>query len=148
MAADPLPPLPSLEPLVLAARSGITQAVDVAIVGPPGCGATTTGERIVRDLGRPIATIDCRHSMSLDEQTTAILLQAPACAAILIEHAADLADGDFSRLTAQLARLGERTHLWTGSLDARRLRETHGLLIHSQPRTHLCFPELSRDELL
>jgi len=70
---------------------------------------------------------------------------------VLVDHAADLNQSGISLLIRRLQVISAEAPtaiLWLGALDARNIKSANGIELHTDIRTHLCLPELVRDDLL
>ncbi|GEM_PF-2086771 len=158
MAAN-LVQIPSLTPIIEKVIAQVEARHDVALIAAPGSGSTTLGVQLGDELsGRGLDTsyFDFRSPKEFAENMRRLEGDFadgdPETQKVaIIDHANDLLSDDFQSLlkkTAQIADGRVRNYLWVGPLDARVIFEEHGVRINSVPKSHICFPNLQRDELL
>jgi len=157
MASDNLIPLPAFDAVARAAVEFLAQGKNVALVAPPGTGTSSMTFTIENGLSHahiPFKSFNCSGKGELATRLAA--LKAPTSKrgkprVIIIDHAAPL---PIAQLQTVLDRLGQletaapATRLWLGPLDTRTLKAAAKISLHSDARTHLCLPELGRDDLL
>lgn len=153
--------IPALNDIARNARLFLAAGNDTAIVGPPGCGTTTLAsvvEELLADGNISCCRLDCRPTAGAAEPAVArmrkLISESEASRehppVLVIDHAADLAAEELVELGAAVEGSGKqwRARLWLGNLDCRAIQKQHKLVLHSQPRAHLLFPELEQNDLL
>ena len=149
--------LPAYESVVRSAVGFLTSGFNVAAVGPPGCGASSVGLRIQAELSAArVATLafDCQaegDSVERVQSLTTPKRRKGQVAVIAVDHAASLPDEAAAALCVKLKELaahGSVALLWLGSLDCRAVKRAQAFDPHTDARTHLCIPELGRDDLI
>jgi hypothetical protein len=157
MATDNLILLPAFDAVARTAVEFLTQGKNVALVAPPGTGTSSLASAIQSGLSTarvPFKAFNCKGKGELADRLAAFKPPKPKKGkprVIIIDHAALL---PIAQLQTVLDRIGQlqaaapTTPLWLGPLDTRTLKATAKLRLHSDARTHLCLPELGRDDLL
>jgi len=191
MDAPALISLPNYETVKRDALAFLTSGLDVAIIGPPGCGASAIGLSIQMNLaaeGIASTYFDCLAEGNFAERLNALTAPppipkviggtrkamaaflmrvsgfldgqnwhdsrrgaTPKCSVIIIDHGSYLTAESFNELVGRLARVtakGSIRMLWLGCLDSHKVRRDYRFQFHTDNRTHLCVPELERDDLL
>ena len=154
--------IPALNDLARTAAKFLGAGTDTAIIGPPGCGITTLSgivEELLADENVSCRRLDCHTTAEAAEPAAARLRKLAEAEydtrpenrrVLVIDHAGDLPAEEVAELVSALRESAHvwRTRWWLGNLDCRAMQEQHGLALHGQPRAHLLFPELGRDDLL
>ena len=157
MEADALIPLPVFDAVAQTAIEFLLRGMDVAVVGPPGTGATSVATRVQQQLSLaklPCAIFDCAAGGDIGPRLAefAGATREPGQdGVILIDHAAPLAPADLQLVATRLREITAchpAALLWLGALDTRTIKTASGIELHSAAPTHLCLPELGRDDLL
>lgn len=157
MDAKTLIPLPVFDAVAQTAVEFLLQGKNVAIVGPPGAGATSVASRVQQQLSTaklPFALFDCTAGGDVGPRIAEF--GGPARAAgqngvVLVDHAVSLPIADLQLVAKRIAEIAAQnptTTLWLGALDSRAIKASIGLDLHTSAPTHLCLPELGRDDLL
>jgi hypothetical protein len=155
--ADRLIPLPVFDAVAHTATDFLLRGTNVAVIAPPGAGASSVGARVQENLSSgnvACAVFDCGGRD--DVVPRLVEFAAPKReqgrqAVILVDHAAALAADHLREVAARLhavARQHRTAMLWLGPLDTRSIKAATGIDLHTDIRAHLCLPELSRDDLL
>jgi hypothetical protein len=157
MVDDTLIQLPVFDAVAKTAADFLQKGMNVAIVGPPGSGATTVASRIQRELSaakRPFAVFDCAVAGELSQLLTEHFdpkLEKGQRGVIVVDHAGLLPLDQLQSVAAhmrEIALKNSTAFLWLGALDTRSIKAATGFDLHTDTRTHLCLPELARDDLL
>jgi hypothetical protein len=157
MDTKTLIPLPVFDAVAQTAVEFLLQGKNVAIVGPPGAGTTSVGFRVQRQLSAnklPFAMLDCATGGDIAPRLAEFIgpkREPGQTAVILIDHAVSLQPTELLLVATRVRELAAQNPtalLWLGALDARSIRVVCGLELHTDTRTHLCLPELNRDDLL
>ena len=157
MDAGRLIPLPVFDAVAQAATGFLLKGLNVTVVAPPGAGASSLAMRIQERLSTSkvsCAAFDCSGDGELAERLAAFTgpdLGGKGLGVILVDHADSLASAQFQAVVTRLRHLTSDKStalLWLGALDARSIKAATGIELHTDARTHLCLPELDRDDLL
>ncbi len=157
MANDDLIPLPAFDAVARTAVDFMAQGKNVAIVAPPGAGTSSLASAVRGGLlaGRiPFSAFNCVGEGQLADRLAALKapkLKKGKARVILIDHAASLPVAQLQTVVDRIRQLeisGPIAQLWLGPLDARSLKAAANIDLHTDVRTHLCVPELARDDLL
>src|SRR5436190_604516 len=111
MDADTLIPLPVFDAVAQTAAEFLLRGMNVAVVGPPGTGATSVASRIQRELSEaklPCAVFDC----AAEGDTTQRLAEFPGPkreqgqkGVILVDHGASLPLPQLQSVSARLREI-------------------------------------------
>lgn len=157
MDTDTLIPLPVFDAVAQTATDFLQRGMNAAIVGPPGAGATSVASRVQRELSAakfPYAVFDCPVGGDIGPRLaefTGPKREPGQPGVILIDHAASLRIAELPLVITRLRNITAQNPtatLWLGALDTRTIKATTGLDLHTAAPTHLCLPELGRDDLL
>ena len=157
MDAKTLIPLPVFDAVAQTATDFLLQGKNVAIVGPPGAGTTSVSLRVEQQLSAaklPFALFDCAGGGDIGPRLaefTGPKRELGQKGVILVDHAAFLPPAELlliAKCLPEITAQNPTTTLWLGALDARTIKATTGIEIHTVAPTHLCLPELGRDDLL
>src|SRR6266404_7264699 len=157
MDVDVLVPLPVFDAVAQTAATFLINGNDVAIVGPPGSGVTSVGAQVQQRVSAakiPCAPFDCAADEQIDQRLKEFSgpkRNQGESGVILVDHAASLSLAQLKKIVArldELSRQGPTAIVWLGWLDARAIKATDAIELSADTRTHLCLPELSRDDLL
>lgn len=150
-------PLPVFDAVAQTAADFLQQGLNVAIVGPPGSGTTSVGSRVQQHLSTakwPFALFDCTAGGDIGPRLaefTGPQREAGQNGVVLIDHVASLPAADLELVAKRIDEIAAQSPtatLWLGSLDTRTIKASTGLDLHTSAPTHLCLPELGRDDLL
>jgi hypothetical protein len=150
-------PLPVFDVVAQAAAEFLQQGMNVAIVGPPGEGTTSVASRVQQQLSiakLPFAVFDCAAGGDIGPRLAEFAgpkRDAGQNGVVLIDHAASLPLAELKLVVARVREISTQNPtalLWLGSLDTRTTKAATGIELHTDTRTHLCLPELGRDDLL
>jgi len=157
MDANSLIPLPVFDAVARSAIELLLKRQNVAVVAAPGAGASSLALRIQDELsstGIPCVAFDCCGEGEWDQRISGFSgpnRQPGQFGIIIVDHAASLALVQLQSIVARLSELatGSPTSvLWLGALDTRIIKSLTNIQLNSDTRTHLCLPELDRDDLL
>jgi len=157
MDAASLIPLPVFDAVAQEATAFLLRRLNIAVVAPPGAGTSALALRIQEKLSAakvPCVAFDCCGEGALQERLAAFTGLVPGDnqpSVISIDHAASLSADQFQAVAARMHEVTKGNppaFLWLGALDARTIKAATAIELHTDSRTHLCLPELSRDDLL
>ena len=157
MDADALIPLPVFDAVAQAAADFLLKGMNVAVVAPPGAGATSVASRVHRELSAaavPCAVLDCAARGDITQRLAGFVgpqREPGRKGAILVDHGATLPLAQLQSVSARLREIAGQSPtalLWLGALDTRSIKAAAAIDLHTDTRTHLCLPELGRDDLL
>jgi hypothetical protein len=158
MDRDSLLTLPAFDSVADIAVGFLLEAKNVAIVGPPGVGATSLALRIYTKLstagGVSCTLFDCREEGDLCQRIENLSVppkEEGHLNVIIIDHGNSLTLTQLEMLSKRLSQLAVRnliTMLWLGALDVRSIKAVIGVELKIDTRTHLCLPELASDDLI
>jgi len=157
MDAETLIPLPVFDAVAQTAAEFLLRGMNVAVVGPPGTGATSVASRVQRELSAaklPYAVFDCTAEGEITQRIAEFAgpkREPGQKGIILVDHAAALPLAQLQNVVARMREIAAQNPtslLWLGALDTRSIKSATAIELHTDTRTHLCLPELSRDDLL
>jgi hypothetical protein len=157
MDADTLIPLPVFDVVAQTAAEFLLRGMTVAVVGASGTGATSVASRIQQELSAaqiPYALFDCVAAGEINqrlEEFAGPQRGQGQKGVILVDHAASLPLAQLQRVVARVRAIAAKhptAILWLGALDTRSIKTATAIELHTDTRTHLCLPELGRDDLL
>jgi len=148
--------LTSLDRVVERIVGHLKQDHHTALVGSPGCGATTFLAALkgqLADAGFELVHLDAR-ALELPEflsQINALQPVPDSRRVVVLDHTGDLLSDDFRHCLCTVQTRAEESGslcLWCGPLDARNVERNCGVRLCSVPSAHVSFPMLPRDERL
>lgn len=157
MESDMLIPLPVFDAVAQIATEFMQGGMNVAVIGPPGAGSTSLASRVQQQLSAaklPCAVFDCAIVGDIGPRLaefTGPRRERGQNGVILIDHAASLPLTELPLVVQRLDEISAQNPtamLWLGALDSRSIKAVTGIELHTDTRTHLCLPELGRDDLL
>ena len=157
MDAKNLIPLPVFDAVAHAATDFLRRGMNVAVVGPPGAGASSVASRVQEHLSNanvPCAVFDCCGEGVLDQRLaefTGPKREQGQPVVIMVDHLASLPSDQLPGVVTRLREIAVQNStgmLWLGPLDTKSIKAATGIELHTDTRTHLCLPELGRDDLL
>jgi hypothetical protein len=157
MDRDTLIPLPVFDAVAHTAAELLMKGMNVAVVGPPGAGATSVGSSVRRELSAAkmrCAVFDCAAEGDLPQRLAEFIgpqRKSGQKGVMLIDHSAPLPLAQLQSVSARLQEIAVHNPtamLWLGALDARSIKAATATELHTGARAHLCLPELGRDDLL
>jgi hypothetical protein len=157
MDTQTLIPLPVFDAVAQTAAECLLRGMSVAVVGPPGMGATSVAARVQRELSSaiiPCAIFDCSAQGEITQRLAEFAgpkREPGQKGVILIDHSASLPLAQLQSVAARVREIAAQNPtalLWLGALDTRTIKTATTIELHTDTRTHLCLPELGRDDLL
>jgi len=157
MEAEILIPLPVFDVVAHTAVEFLCRGMNVTVVGPPGAGASSVTSRIQDRLfsaSIPCTVFDCCGQGMIAQRLAEFAgpkREQGQPGVIVVEHAASLPLDQLLGVATRLRDIAAQNPtrmLWLGALDTKSVKAATGIEMHTDARTHLCLPELGRDDLL
>jgi len=157
MDANNLISLPVFDAVAHTAMDFLVGGKNVAVVGPPGAGASSVAARVQEHLFNanvPCAVFDCCGEGVIAQRLaefTGPKREPGQPGVFVVDHITTLPPDQLPGVATRLRDVAGQNPtgmLWVGALDTKSIKAVTGVDLHTDARTHLCLPELGRDDLL